>query len=206
MRIKPTLRHFCVVAFSTAMLIACNNNDSKPVEGVNPDTLSGDQAHLPQNALKGLTVANGLIIQLMATEPMLKNPTNIDVDERGRVWVTEAYNYRPGINGNPTNPKGDRIVILEDKNGDGVFDTSKVFYQGPELNAPLGIAVLGNQVIVSQSPYVWIFHDDNKDDVSDRKEVLFQGIGGEQHDHGVHSFSLHRMENCISPLVMKGKR
>ncbi len=189
MQTKPTLTYSCVFAFSIAVLVACNSNDSAPVVGINRDTLSGDQTHLPQNALKGLTVASGLTIQVMATEPMLKNPTNIDVDERGRVWVTEAYNYRPGINGNPTNPEGDRIVILEDKNGDGVFDTSKVFYQGPELNAPLGIAVLGNRVIVSQSPYVWIFHDDNKDDVSDRKEVLFQGIGGEQHDHGVHSFT-----------------
>jgi hypothetical protein len=68
---------------------------------------------------------------------MLKNPTNIDVDDRGRVWVTEAYNYRPQINGNPTNPQGDRIMILEDKDGDGKAESEKVFYQGPELNAPL---------------------------------------------------------------------
>ena len=87
----------------------------------------------------------------MATEPMLKNPTNIDVDERGRVWVTEAYNYRPGINGNPANALGDRIMILEDTNGDGKADTAKVFYQGPEMNAPLGICVLGNKVIVSKA-------------------------------------------------------
>ncbi|MFI5154485.1 MAG: PVC-type heme-binding CxxCH protein, partial [Chitinophagales bacterium] len=123
------------------------------------------------------------------TEPMLKNPTNIDVDERGRVWVTEAYNYRPAINGNPTNPNGDRIMILEDTNGDGRADTAKVFYQGPEINAPLGICVLGNKVLISQSPYVWIFYDDNGDDRADRKEILFQTDGGEQHDHGIHAFS-----------------
>jgi putative membrane-bound dehydrogenase-like protein len=125
---------------------------------------------------------------MFASEPMLKNPTNIDVDERGRVWVTEAYNYRPEMTGNASNPKGDRIVILADLNGDGRADTSKVFYQGPELNAPLGITVLGKRVIVSQSPYVWAFYDDNGDDKADRKEVLFQGIKGEQHDHGMHAF------------------
>ncbi len=108
---------------------------------------------------------------------------------RGRIWVTEAYNYRPAINGNPTNPKGDRIMILEDTNGDGKADSAKVFYQGPEINAPLGVCVLGNKVLISQSPYVWIFHDDNGDDKADRKEILFEGIGGEQHDHGVHAFT-----------------
>ncbi|WP_354333956.1 PVC-type heme-binding CxxCH protein [Pedobacter sp. CG_S7] len=150
--------------------------------------LTDKQKHLPENALKSLLVAPGLKVQTMATEPMLINPTNIDVDERGRVWVTEAYNYRFEINKNKPRPEGDRILILEDKDGDGVMETSKVFYQGPEMNAPLGICVLGNRVLVSQSPYVWAFYDDNGDDKADRKEILFQGIGGEQHDHGMHTF------------------
>ena len=153
------------------------------------DSLTEAQKRLPENALKGLTVAYGLQVQLMATEPFVKNPTNIDVDERGRIWVTEAYNYRPNITKNPTNPKGDRIMILEDLNNDAVIDTAKVFYQGPEINAPLGIAVMGNRVIVCQSPYVWNFYDDNGDDKADRKEIMFQGIGGEQHDHAIHAFT-----------------
>ena len=171
-----------------AFLGSCENHQDA-LSSDSKDSLTEEQIHLPENALKGLVMAKGLQIQVMATEPMLKNPTNIDVDERGRVWVTEAYNYRPGINGNPTNELGDRIMILEDTNGDGKMDTGKVYYQGPELNAPLGICVLGNKVLVSQSPNVWAFYDDNGDDKADRKEILFQGIGGEQHDHGVHSFS-----------------
>ena len=153
------------------------------------DSLTEAQKRLPENALKGLNIAYGLQMQLMATEPMLQNPTNIDVDERGRIWVTEAYNYRPNLNGNPTTSKGDRIMILEDRNGDARIDTAKLFYQGPELNAPLGIAVLGKRVIVAQSPFVWNFYDDNGDDKADRKEIMFQGIEGEQHDHGMHTFT-----------------
>lgn len=174
----------------TTFLFSCK--DDKAVveaEHKNTDSLTAEQRHLPENALRSLTVAEGLAVTPFATEPMLLNPTNIDVDEKGRVWVTEAYNYRPQINGNPTNPKGDRIVILEDTNGDGRADTSKIFYQGPELDAPLGICVLGNRVIVSQSPYIWNFYDDNGDGKADRKEIMFQGIGGEQHDHGVHAFT-----------------
>ena len=168
---------------------SCKNQDNSQTKNNKADSLAEIQKHNAENALKGLDVFEGLAVHTFATEPMLINPTNIDVDDRGRVWVTEAYNYRPAINGNPTNPKGDRIVILEDTNGDGIADTAKVFYQGPELNAPLGICVLGNRVIVSQSPFVWSFYDDNGDDVADRKEILFQGIGGEQHDHGAHAFT-----------------
>ncbi|MCZ2485577.1 PVC-type heme-binding CxxCH protein [Aquirufa antheringensis] len=142
-----------------------------------------------QTKVSTLQVPEGLEVKPFAAEPMLINPTNIDVDSKGRVWVLEAYNYRPGINGNPTNPQGDRIVILEDTNGDGQADSRKVFYQSPELNAPLGIAVLDSMVIVSQSPYIWKMFDDNRDGKADRKEVLFSGIGGDQHDHGAHAFT-----------------
>jgi len=169
---------------------SCQQNNSRDEQVTAADSAAlEEQKHLPENAIKDLIIADGLEIQVMATEPLLKNPTNIDIDERGRVWVTEAYNYRPGINGNPTNPKGDRILILEDKNGDGKLEDVKVFYQGPEINAPLGVCVLGKRVLISQSPYVWAFYDDNGDDIADRKEILFQGIGGEQHDHGVHTFT-----------------
>src|SRR5689334_22084552 len=185
---KRTELLFSAFILCSFIMIACNNNTSE-TKATTADTLTETQQHLAENALKGLEVFEGLEVHTFATEPMLRNPTNIDVDERGRIWVTEAYNYRPAINGNPTNPEGDRIMILEDTNGDGDADTAKVFYQGPEINAPLGVCVLGNKVIISQSPNVLVFYDDNGDDKADRKEVLFSGIGGEQHDHGMHAFT-----------------
>lgn len=178
-----------ILILAAILLQSCGNNSDTTATAASTDSLTDEQKHLPENALKGLTIYDGLEVKPFATEPMLTNPTNIDVDEQGRVWVLEAYNYRPAINGNPTNPKGDRIVILEDTDKDGMADSSIVFYQGPEINAPLGISVLGNRVIVSQSPYVWVFYDDNADLKADRKEILFQGVDGEQHDHGMHSFT-----------------
>lgn len=183
-----TLIYSACFALMIFILSSCSNAGPVDQTASASDSLTEEEKHLPENALKGLEIAEGLEVKAMAVEPMLRNPTNIDVDERGRVWVTEAYNYRPGINGNPTNPEGDRIMILEDTNGDAVMDTGKIFYQGPEINAPLGVCVLGNRVLVSQSPYIWAFYDDNGDDKADRKEILFQGIGGEQHDHGAHTF------------------
>ncbi|GAB2779332.1 hypothetical protein GCM10027275_23590 [Rhabdobacter roseus] len=162
---------------------------SKQAFGSAPhDSLTEQEKRFPENALTGLTVAAGLEASLFASEPLLANPINIDVDHRGRVWVLEAYNYRPSLNGTQKSPLGDRILILEDTNGDGKADKTTTFYQGPELNAPLGIWVMGNQALVSQSPYVWLFTDDNGDGKADRKEIVFRGVGGEQHDHGIHAF------------------
>ncbi len=147
-----------------------------------------DNPHDPKLAVASLKTAEGLETTLFAAEPMLVNPTDIDIDERGRVWVCEAYNYRPAINGNPVHKEGDRIVILEDTNGDGQADQSKTFYQSPDFEAPLGIWVMGHQAIVSASPNVMLLTDTDGDDRADKKEILFSGIKGEQHDHGMHAF------------------
>ena len=168
--------------------VSCKDN-TKETTLIKPfDQLSEEEKRNPENALSGIKVNEKLQATVFASEPTLTNPTNIDIDHKGRVWVCEAYNYRPDLTGNETNPKGDRILILEDSEGDGIADKSTVFYQSPELNAPLGIWVMGNQAIVSQSPYVWLLTDTDGDDKADTKEVIFKGIGGEQHDHGMHAF------------------
>src|SRR6188768_900023 len=145
--------------------------------------------HSPETSLADLKVYDGLEVTLFASEPMFTNPTNMAIDTRGRVWICEAYNYRNELNPkNPEKKEGDRIVIMEDTDGDGKADQSKVFYQGTDVNAALGISILGNKVIVSCSPNVFVFTDDNGDDVPDKKEVFFTGVKGVQHDHGMHSF------------------
>lgn len=145
--------------------------------------------HSPELSLADLKVYDGLEVGLFASEPVFSNPTNIAIDARGRIWVCEAYNYRNRLNpNNPVKEEGDRILILEDTDQDGVADKSTVFYQGTDINAALGICVLGNKVYVSCSPNVFVFTDEDGDDVPDSKEVLFTGIKGEQHDHGMHAF------------------
>lgn len=188
-----------LVGLLVLLLAACaepvekNTSDELAAARAERDSLyslfTEEEKRMPSNALAGLEVANGLEVELFAAEPELLNPTNMAIDAKGRVWITEAYNYRPRLNPeNPQREKGDRIVILEDTNGDGKSDTTKVFYQGQDINSPLGIAVLGNKVIVSTSPNVFVFTDNNGDDKPDKKEVLFTGIGGEQHDHAMHAF------------------
>ncbi|HEX3134636.1 MAG TPA: PVC-type heme-binding CxxCH protein, partial [Planctomycetota bacterium] len=139
----------------------------------------------PAEALAALEVAPGLAASTWASEPMFSNPCDIDVDAYGRVWVCEGVNYRRWNN---NKPEGDRIMVLEDTDGDGKADKSTVFYQGTDVNAALGICVLGNKVFVSCAPNVFVLTDTDGDLKSDKKEVLFSGISGHQHDHAMHTF------------------
>lgn len=141
-----------------------------------------------RTAVANLDIYPGLEATLFASEPMLSNPTNIDVDDRGRVWACDVVNYREHAR-NDQRPEGDRILILEDSDGDGVADSSKVFYQGRDVDAALGIAVLGNRVIVTAAPNVIVFTDEDGDDLPDRKEYLFTDSGAPQNDHSTHSLS-----------------
>lgn len=148
-------------------------------------TDTSGESRNPQEAVANLDVHPELDATLFAAEPMVLSPTNIDIDHRGRIWVCEVVNYR-GRNG--TRPEGDRILILEDTNEDGVADKSTVFYQGRDIDTALGICVLGNKVIVSVAPDVFIFTDEDGDDKADKKESLFTKVGQPQHDHSVHAF------------------
>ena len=141
--------------------------------------------------LGSFVLAEGLEITPWAASPMLFNPTNLDIDQKGRVWVTEGVNYRRKAD---RQPGGDRIVLLEDTNGDGKADRSKVFWQDPELVSPLGIAVFDNVVIVSQPPNLIKLTDVNRDlkfdpASRDTREVLLTGFNGKNHDHSLHSLT-----------------
>lgn len=162
------------------------------------------QAQLPpEKALATMQTAPGVQVELFAAEPLLLNPTSIDVDQLGRVWVCEAVNYRRVKFNRPIlREEGDRIVILTDTTGDGKADQSQVFYQGKDLVAPIGIAVLpypssaakagfGYKVYVCQSPNILLFDDKDGDGQADGPpEIFLSGFRGEDHDHGVHGIMI----------------
>ena len=141
-----------------------------------PQRSSEEAKRDPVNAKSSLDMYPGAEATLFASEPRILNPTNLEVDYRGRVWVCEIANYRAHAENNPR-PNGDRILILEDLDGDGVADTSHVYYEGRDIDAALGICVLGNKVIVTCAPNVIVFTDQDGDDLPDRKEYLFTKSG-----------------------------
>ena len=140
--------------------------------------------HDAANAIAGLDVAESCAATLFSSEPQISNITSIDIDQLGRVWAAEVKNYRKWKG---SRPEGDRILVLEDTNGDGAADKQTIFYQGTDIDSAHGVCVLGNRVIVSALDKVQVFYDDDGDLKSDRREVLFSGISGAQHDHGIHA-------------------
>jgi putative membrane-bound dehydrogenase-like protein len=138
----------------------------------------------PEETVASFNVAPGLKATVWASEPGLVKPTNMDIDSKGRIWVTEGANYRSSH----TRDAGDRIMILEDTHHTGKCDSYKVFVQDPSLTTPLGICVLGNKVYVSQSPSMFIYTiDASGDKPVGPPEVIFTGFGGTNHDHGLHT-------------------
>ena len=132
-----------------------------------------------------------LEISVWAASPMLKNPTNMDTDQHGRIWVAEGVNYRSQ---SKHQPAGDRIVVLEDTDGDGKADKSWTFVQEPFLLAPMGICVIDNKVIVSMTPDLIVYTDVNRnakfDPGVDKREVILSGFNGRIHDHSLHSVTV----------------
>jgi putative membrane-bound dehydrogenase-like protein len=179
------LVYFVSVSLLCALVI--NNKETSIHNGPNRSAYSlvtvGDTGRL--------YTPDDLEATLWAEAPLFYNPTNMDIDARGRVWVTEAVNYRDF----KTKPdqrlthrqKGDRVMILEDKDGDGKAESSKVFVEDTLLTAPLGIAVIGNKVIVSCAPNLIVYTDSDGDDKPEHREVLLTGFGGFDHDHSLHS-------------------
>lgn len=137
------------------------------------------------------TPDSNLEVTVWATTPMLQNPTNIDFDAEGRMYVAEGVNYRHAAG---TRPDGDRIVILSDTDGNGQADTSEVFTQDKNLESPLGVSVLGNKIVVAQPPDLIVYTDVNGDrkydPAVDKKEVLLTGFNARQHDHSLHSVTV----------------
>ena len=100
--------------------------------------LAKPMPHVPADHF---VVPEGFEVTLWASSPLFYNPTNMDVDAEGRIWVAEGRNYRMYRNeskGFSAETKGDRIMVLTDSNGDGKADKSHVFVQDPELIAPFG--------------------------------------------------------------------
>jgi putative membrane-bound dehydrogenase-like protein len=159
---------------------------AQPVAQAAPAALPGEGP--TEVAPDVFTVPEGLEVTLWAKSPLLLNPTNMDFDAQGRLWVTEGVNYRKFAT---RQPAGDRVVVLEDSTGAGKADKATVFVQEPALASPLGVAVFENKVVVSQPPDLLVYTDldgDGKfDPAKDKRDVLLTGFAGRQHDHSLHS-------------------
>ncbi len=173
-----------VLAFTTAV----SQQASEPRSSQSEQTSASQPMRVP---LELFQVPDGFEVTLWAASPLLHNPTNIDIDRDGRIWVAEGVRYRYH---HARQPEGDRIVVLEDRDHDGKADDAHTFVQEPALVAPLGVAVIDNKVVVSQPPDLIVYTDVDRnqrfDPSVDRREVLLTGFQGINHDHSLHSVTV----------------
>lgn len=125
----------------------------------------------PADAIAKMTVPEGFHVELVASEPQLVNPVSMAFDDRGRIYVTESFEY-PRLSAGPGK---DRIKILEDTDADGRMDRVTIFAEG--LNIPSGIAVGHGGVWVANSPDLLFLKDTDGDDRADVTEVVVTGFG-----------------------------
>ncbi len=124
-------------------------------------------------AAKAMRLPEGFRVTVGASEPDVKQPIAMALDDRGRVWIAEAYEYPIRANGDIGR---DRILIFEDTNGDGRLDHRKVFAEG--LNLVSGLEVGFGGVWVGAAPYLLFIPDSDRDDVPDGPpQVLLDGWG-----------------------------
>ncbi len=136
----------------------------------------------PSKDLPEMRVQDGFQIELIAKEPDVKQPIAFCFDERGRMWVAEAFSYP---NRQPEGQGKDRITILEDTDGNGSFETKKVFIEG--LNLVSGIEVGFGGVWVGAAPFLMFIPKDANDKAGEPK-ILLDGFGYQDTHETLNSF------------------
>ncbi|MFM7163860.1 MAG: PVC-type heme-binding CxxCH protein [Planctomycetaceae bacterium] len=126
----------------------------------------------PQESLSLIEVREGYEVQLVAAEPLVQDPVAIDWGVDGRLWVAEMADYPSGMDGNGV--AGGRIRVLQDTNGDGQYDSSRVFLDNVAF--PNGVLAWGQGVLVTAAPEIFYAADSDGDGVADIRQTLFLGF------------------------------
>ena len=139
----------------------------------------------PDMALQRLTTAEGYAANLFASEEdfPIGNPVAMTFDAQGRLWVASIPTYphqEPGA------APDDKLIILEDVDGDGRADKHTVFADG--LYQPMGFELGDGGAYVAQPPDLLFLRDTDGDDVADERRILLHGFGTEDSHHAIHSF------------------
>jgi putative membrane-bound dehydrogenase-like protein len=126
----------------------------------------------PQDAIAMWQVKPGFALQLAAHEPQVRDPIAICFDERGRMFVCEMIDYSEMRD---VTPHLGRISLLEDKDGDGYYESSRVF--ADDLPWPTGLIWANGGLYVGATPDIWRFEDRDGDGRAEVREKVFTGFG-----------------------------
>ena len=129
----------------------------------------------PEDALKTFYMPPGYRVELVASEPLVQEPVALDWDTAGRLWVVEMPGFMADITGSNEHEPIGRVVVLEDKDGDGRMDRRTIF--ADHLVLARSLKVLDRGVLVAEPPNVWLMRDTNGDLRMDIKELVTSQYG-----------------------------
>jgi putative membrane-bound dehydrogenase-like protein len=176
MRLYYWQRRFCMTCVLSTLAILISLLTQFDLIAQDTETIKPFQAKV---AAETMVVPEGFHVSLFASEPDVRQPISFCIDDRGRLWVAEAYNY-PFRDKEPQ----DRILILEDTDGDGKADKRTVFFD--KLGYVTGIEVGFGGVWVMSPPQMLFIPDKNKDDKPDAEpKVLLDGFGNTTSAHNI---------------------
>jgi glucose/arabinose dehydrogenase len=167
---------------NTPPFIPVKTNLPGPLPGGEHEFLGGEEA------IAKMTVADGLEVQLVASEeqfPDLINPVQMAFDTKDRLWVATWPTYPHWT---PKTPQNDKLLILEDTDRDGKADRSKVF--ADNLSCPTGFEFWNGGVIVAMAPDLLFLKDTDGDDVADVRVRILHGLDSADSHHTANSFVL----------------
>ncbi|MEE3332551.1 MAG: c-type cytochrome [Myxococcota bacterium] len=139
----------------------------------------------PADAAASFRLARGFRIELVAAEPLVEDPVAIDWDDEGRLFAVEMRGYMPNVEGEAEDVPNGRIVVLEDRDGDGRMDERHIYLDG--LVLPRAVAVLPEGVLVGEPPNLWLCRDTTPEDPTphcdEKMRVSDYGVGGMNPEH-----------------------
>jgi putative membrane-bound dehydrogenase-like protein len=157
------------------LLVACCMAATLPA-GDSPPKAGGPGKPLsPQEAQKLFRLDEGLRIELVAAEPTIQSPVAMTFDPQGRIWVVEMQDY-PNGPAKGEKPRG-RIRILEDKDGDGYYESATTF--ADNLLFANGLLLWKDGAIVTMAPNIVHLRDTDGDGKADKKDVLYEGFAAQ---------------------------
>jgi putative heme-binding domain-containing protein len=173
-------KQFSFVAFTVACLLASPALAQRDLTAIpDPD---------PEIERKSFQVAEGFDVNLFAADPMLAKPIQMNWDAAGRLWIASSEVY-PQIE--PGQVANDKILILEDTDGDGRADKTTVFADGlliPTGVEPDRVGPNGSSAFVANSTELLHLSDTDGDGKADVSEIVLSGFGTEDTHHILHTF------------------